>query len=180
MKPLYLLPILLLLFACAKEEDYTNMPVYLPGDISSGHISMKKNNRDMMASAFATKCFRDESNLALRIEAFDNEGTLMEQYILECMQMNLNDQMLCKNQDMNCLVWMHYETLIEDQSIDSYILDTSKKNFIQITEIDTTSGWISGKMEMHFDRDKSKPKGNANNPEKVSFTEGNFSIKLPD
>lgn len=134
----------------------------------------------MEAGVILYPCLNDPNLLAFNISTVDSLGVLSEVFILGCIIKKMDVFQLCKNQDPNCTLTIDYYTTFDDQAEDHYILNTLRNNFIEITDIDTIQGWISGRMEMHFDRDKSRPKVLATNPEKVSFTEGTFTAKLPE
>lgn len=171
----------LLTGSCNKgEEDYSDMPIYFAGDTSNGSLKISKNSRSMEAGVILYPCHNDPNLLAFNISTVDSFGILSEVLGVECVIVEINKFQFCKNHDPNCQISIYYYTTYDDQAEDHYILNTQRNNFIEITDIDTIQGWISGRMEMHFDRDKSKPKALATNPEKVSFTEGTFTAKLPE
>lgn len=169
-----------LLFSTCKKEELLEMPVYLPGDISKGWADMTKNGVGMKASALSVRCYRDTEQIAIFFYTVDEFDVLSEYFVLSCFPVENTKNSLCRAGDTNCLYEANYYTTYDDQPEDYYYLNERKPNFLQITDIDTNTGWIGGVVNMHFNHDKDrKPKEYAANPDKVHFY-GTFRIKLPD
>lgn len=181
MKNIFLLSLATcLLFSTCKKEELLEMPVYLPGDISKGWADMTKNGVEMKASAGSVRCYRDQEQITIFFATVDALGVLSEAFVLSCFPVEVKKNTLCRSRDSNCLYRANYYTTYDDQPEDYYYLNERKPNFLQITDIDTNTGWIGGVVNMHFNHDKDrKPKEYAANPDKVHFY-GMFRIKLPD
>ena len=133
----------------------------------------------MTASARAVKCYRDSDQLVLFIQTIDENGYLAEDFVVQCFIIDFPVQVLCKDVLPDCPD-AGYFTKNDDLFLDKYDLNSKKNNFIELTEINLSTGWIIGKLEMHFERDKSKPKVKLDTPDNLSFTEGIFTVKLPE
>jgi hypothetical protein len=170
-----------LLFSTCKKEELLEMPVYLPGDISKGWADMTKNGVGMKASGTSVQCVHlSQDQTGLFFTTYDGYGVLSEYFFLGCFDLRLGKYQLFRNNFNNGIYEANYYTIIEDQVEDYYYLNERKPNFLQITDIDTNTGWIGGVVNMHFNHDKDrKPKEYAANPDKVHFY-GTFRIKLPD
>ena len=75
-----------------------------------------------------------------------------------------------------------YSTIQDDGDVleDSYAVDESKENFLNITKMDTIENKVEGVFTINMMRKTQRDKVNPQNPEEVTFSDVEFSLTIKE
>jgi hypothetical protein len=183
MKPISFIYVLLitLLFACKDKntEPVEFTPIYESGLMANGSLKALKNGLEFTASSVGLKY---EKNYF----AFSG-GTYQSSFLREHIALNKIPYKIGKykviGNDGNLFdgtISSFYGTTGDDGDVmeDSYHLDETQDNWLEVTAFDTIQNFAKGKFDIYYLINEPNKKINPKNPTKVHFSNAIFDIKL--
>ncbi len=171
---------LLLTTACKEEEEY--VPIYGPGPQAYGKAAALKNDKAWYSSGYAERYKKENTAYfgilldTYTIEGFHRENVCFSDIYLKKGSYELRKKM---TNIYEGYVGAIYATLADDGDVleDWYNLDEgAKDNYLEIIAIDTVEQQVEGRFTATFE--VRQPKRNRNNPDRVKFSNGTFSVKI--
>ncbi|MEL7222274.1 MAG: hypothetical protein AAGJ93_13200 [Bacteroidota bacterium] len=173
----------LLLVNCEKEIEYPAAPIHFAGNQEFGWSIATKNGQPFEASSFALRN-RDEPNTFFTINfiSYTDWSAMREAIFIGELYDKVGLRQVVEQDDdlENGRPVATYSTRSDDGDVleDFYKIDPRQDNWIEITNIDTTSQvqTVSGRYNLHFKiyREKRNPL----NPDHVRFTDGNSEVRF--
>lgn len=173
----------LLTWSCQKDIEYPSAPIYNAGDQVYGWVNGFKNGDTFEASGSAIS-HQDYPNdfFGLEFLTYSDLGELREVIRIGELEygLGLNPIEEDDRDYINGVPTARYTTFSSDGDVieDSYKLESSLDNWIEVTMLDTIGGelLVSGKYYLHFivTGDKVNPL----NPDRIRFTDGEFEVKF--
>jgi len=165
---------IILIFSCGKDEfEY---------DYSTGEVNALMNGDPWKSNIRAS--FIADSLFGISIEKFNNQGILRESTGFQRFNLKegLIDSFATPSTTLGQLPSTHYARLISDGDLisESYNLDHSKDNFIEIIEINEDSKYIEGRFDLTFNIDTLFGKYDESAPDIVYFTDATFWVKYEE
>ncbi|GJM34375.1 MAG: hypothetical protein DHS20C18_33760 [Saprospiraceae bacterium] len=178
----YTLLIFVLLIGCKKET--LDIQVYFPGSMTYGKVTAMKGNKDWIASGLALRHGdRPDEYIGIYAGTFSEEGFRRERIYFNEVPIAEGEYIVKGLTQYDGFIGTSYSTLADDGDIveDVYISDdTRSDNRLTITEIDTVINMVKGTFHVTFILPNPAEKINPQNPDRITFSNGEFEVQLID
>ena len=178
MRTIILCTLLLSLFSCHKDD----MPIYQAGDMEHGSINACRNGKNWEASGAGYRYMEKKDLFQLDGATYTYDGVLSEGWGINQIPLKIGKYTVFRHPTgvggFIGKTTAGFTTIVSDGDVigDTYRLDESHNNYVEVTTLDTIANKVAGCFELHFVVEQ--PKKYEYNSEEVCFKNGTFEVDI--